>query len=177
MSSLQWSELLNQSLLAATSVKRPPRLAIVGIGNELRGDDAVGVLIVRDLLQRVPKEGSIPSLLVVDAGSSPANCTGTLRRFAPEFVLLIDAAQMYERPGAVRYLVDKSVVGPSASTHSLPLSMIAEYLSAEFHCNVALLGIQPANDALSASLSSPVQRARDTVVEYLAGRLLARDPN
>ncbi len=80
-----------------------PRVAIVGIGNELRCDDAAGSLVARglhDLQQAV--NGSRPLVyetLVIDAGEAPENITGNLRTFKPGLILFIDAAEMGKAPG------------------------------------------------------------------------------
>ena len=42
------------------------------------------------------------SFLCLSAGAAPENCTGLLRRFRPDLVLLVDAAEMGEAAGAVR---------------------------------------------------------------------------
>src|SRR6187455_3189676 len=79
---------------------RPPRVAVLGIGNSLRSDDAAGILVARRLAQsRLTRD--FDSILVVDAGPAPENTTAGLRRFAPELVLLIDAAEMGELPGMI----------------------------------------------------------------------------
>src|SRR5512132_511548 len=80
-----------------------PRVAIVGIGNTLRSDDAAGIFVARALMgsRFVPDPST---LLVIDAGHAPENRTADLRRFAPELILLIDAAEMGETPGAIRWI-------------------------------------------------------------------------
>lgn len=141
------------------------RLAIVGIGNEIRGDDAVGMLIARSLLTR-QLESDSANILILPAGHAPENVTGALRRFAPHLVLLVDAADMGEAPGLIRWLGMDEIDGVSASTHSLPLSILARYLKLELSCNVALLGIQPANLQMGEVLSLEVSQA---VVEIIEG--------
>ena len=57
--------------------------------------------------------------------------------------------------------------GLSASTHTLPPSVLAGYLKATFGCEVALLGIQPASDDIGSPLSEPVCQAVRTVAQAL----------
>ncbi len=148
--------------------RKPARIAIVGIGQELLGDDAVGLMIVRALM-------SVPSdqqrMLVVEGGQAPENQTGVLRRFLPNLVLLVDAAQMGAASGEVRWLTFEELEGLSASTHTLPLSMFAQYLRAEVGCEVILLGIQPAQMEFGMDLSPTVQKAMDDVVQELVSTL------
>ena len=160
-----------------TRLPRPdqsPRVAVVGIGQELRGDDAAGSAVASALRARV--DGQRP-VLVIDAGPAPENFVGPLRRFRPDLVLLIDSAQMDESPGAIRWLAPaccwrglawEDIGGLGASTHTLPLHVLAEYLTEELGCRVALIGIQPAGTSLGAPLSPPVQAAVDELAQALA---------
>jgi hydrogenase 3 maturation protease len=151
---------------------------VIGIGQELRGDDAVGVRTARRLAKRQRAEGrEAPRpaslfLLVVEAGPVPESCTGPLRRFAPDLVILVDAADMGEAPGTVRWLDCSEADAAAGSTHSLPLSLFARYLTGEFGCQVALLGIQPVAFTFGAPLTDPVRRALRRVVGGLAALLL-----
>jgi hydrogenase 3 maturation protease len=165
MSRPRWLTLLAQKLRRLRRPDRPPRVAILGIGHELCGDDAAGVLVAR-ALQSLAAPGGQP--LVIDAGSAPENYTGALRRFGPELVLLVDAARMGGQPGAVEWLDWQATAGLSASSHTLPVSVLASYLAAEFGCEVALLGIQPSDTSMGAPLSPQVRRAVDIVVRKLS---------
>jgi hydrogenase maturation protease len=82
-------------------------------------------------------------LLVVNGGSAPENCTGLLRRFNPDLVILVDAAHLDDAPGTVQWLPCDMTLGFSASTHILPLHLLSTYLQAELLCEIALIGIQP----------------------------------
>ena len=171
MSNPSWRGQLRQELTSPKSSERPLRVAIVGIGNELRGDDAAGVLVARELSQRMTKKVERAPFLIIESGPSPESCTGTLRRFAPDRVLLVDAAHMRETPGTVRYFASQDALGLSATTHALPLSVLAQYLAAEMGCRVALLGIQPAADSFLAELTLPVKDSVSLIVQFLAGLL------
>lgn len=105
------------------------------------------------------------SVLVIAAGAAPENHTGVLRRFAPDLVLLVDAAQLDEAPGRVRWLAWQETSGLSASTHTLPPHLLAQYLTGELGCEVALIGIQPGDTTIGAPLSPEVQRAAAEIVE------------
>ena len=150
----------------------------MGVGQELNGDDAAGVLVARNLEKRQRAGGSAPrsvsiSLLVVEGAHAPENSTGAIRRFAPDLVLLIDAAEMGDHPGTIRWLDWQEAVGLDSSTHSLPPSMVARYLAAELSCEVALIGIQVQDTSLGVRISPPVRRAIRTVAQSLAALLLA----
>jgi hydrogenase 3 maturation protease len=136
------------------------RVAILGIGNVLRCDDAAGVLVARGLKFHVVEH----DLLVIEAGHAPENLTADLRRFRPDLILLIDAAEMGELPGAVRWIDVDELDGLSASTHTMPLCMLASYLTLELNCQVALLGIQPKSNDVGETISPEISQAVDAVV-------------
>jgi hydrogenase 3 maturation protease len=144
---------------------KPARVAILGIGNTLRSDDAAGVLVAQALSQR-ECAADTDHLLICEAGHAPENKTGELRKFAPDLVLLIDAADMGKEPGTVEWISEEDIDGMSASTHSLPLSMLAQYLTLELGCKVTLLGIQPASNEVGETLSADVLQ---TVEEVATG--------
>ncbi len=124
----------------------------MGVGNEQRRDDAAGILVMRRLSHIQFTE----NILILEAGIAPENATAALRRFAPSRVLLVDAAEMGEPAGTVRWVEMSEIAGMSASTHSLPLSLLADYLRLELGCEVALLGIQPADNDYGEGLSEEV---------------------
>ena len=165
-----WKEELHRRLERPGKARARPRLAVVGVGSEMRGDDVAGVLAARALM---PLGGG--SLLVLDAGPAPENVTGALHRFEPDFILLIDAADVGEAPGAVCWIEGQEAEGISGATHSLPLSMLARYLTEELGCEVALLGIQPHTISLLTAAPSPeVRQAVEDITEAISA--LYTDP-
>ena len=169
-----------QNSLRARLAKSPrPRVAILGIGNELRGDDAAGVIVARELQsivgatlagRPVGQARDLP-VRIIDAGAAPEAFTGQLRRFAPGLVIMIDAAQLDEPPGTIRAIEWQDALGLSASTHTLPLNVIAQYLVRELNCEVIILGLQAAANEFDTPLSPALRRAVDEVTLTLAALL------
>ncbi len=141
-----------------------PRTAVLGVGSEFNGDDAAGIVVVRRLLKG---KGEMEALLAVEGGAAPENATATLRRFAPELVIFVDCADMDAAPGTIAWLDVNDLDGLSATTHSLPLSVLAKYLQTEIGCEIGLIGIQPETLAFGAPFSPPVQRAVKQVAAEL----------
>lgn len=155
--------LLNQ---LRTESDKLPRIAILGVGNPFRSDDAAGMLIARALLNR-ECAADTEHVLIIGAGHAPENTTGELRKFAPGLVLIIDAAEMGEKPGSIQWIPEDRIDGMSASTHSLPLSMLARYLRLELSCTVTLLGIQPGSNEIGENVSAEVLGAVKETVKGL----------
>ncbi len=143
-----------------------PRVAIVGVGNELCGDDAVGSVVAHNLLNS-PYIQTTETFLAIQAGVAIENITGQLRSYAPDLILIIDAADMGEAPGVARLLPLDVVSGVSAFTHSLPLSMVMRYLTLELHCPVFLLGIQIRSNDMNIPMSPEVLNAAEEVTNEL----------
>jgi hydrogenase 3 maturation protease len=140
------------------------RLAFVGIGSELNGDDAVGVELVKRLHTHLPASDN---LLLVEAGPVPENFTKVVRTFKPDLVILIDAGDFGAVPGEVCLIDWRKVEGFSASTHSLPLSTFASQLESDTGSPVLLLAIQPLKIEFGAEMSADVRAAlRDLVKEF-----------
>lgn len=149
---------------------QPPRVAVVGVGHDLNGDDSAGLAVARALKRRLADQDW---LTVIEAGIAPENCTGALRLFRPHLVLLVDAAQMGEPPGSVRWVPWQDTTGISATTHTLPLYMLGKFLTADLGCDVALLGLQPFANEFDTPLSSGMQTVIDGVVNDLHAVLSA----
>jgi len=166
MSNSCWSEQLAQKLATlSAALNRSPRLALLGIGNELNGDDAAGVLVVRQLIARL---ASRPHLLLLEAGLAPEAFTAPLRRFAPDCVILVDAALLDETAGAIALVDWRQTDGLSATTHTLPPSVLVEYIQHELNCPVELILVQPEDIEFDHPLTPAVARAVDDLADQLA---------
>jgi hydrogenase 3 maturation protease len=170
-----WQNSLSSRLANQPRRNGGARIAILGVGNELRGDDAAGVLVARalsktlapdaraTLVNRLPGQARGLPLQVIEAGAAPEAFTGVLRQFEPDLVLFIDAADMSELPGTIEVIDWQATLGLDTSTHTLPLHLVAQYLVAELGCAVSLIGIQPADTSFEAALSPAVRRAVDEI--------------
>lgn len=151
-----------------TSGRGKAKISIVGIGHELYGDDALGMEIARYLLLSEPAARNECQILL--AGPVPESFCGVIRRFCPDFVVLIDAADMGQPAGTVCWLTYEEISGMDLTDRSLPLHILVTFLRAELGCEVGLLGVQPLQVAFG-SLSPPIQpmlmRIGDQIVDLL----------
>jgi len=143
------------------------KVVVVGIGSELRGDDAAGVLVARNLKKRVKS----PNVLIIDAGVAPESFTSRIKEFKPSHVILIDAADFGADPGAVIFTDSTAAVGQSISTHRLPLSVLSDYLRNQASAKVFIVGIQPSKADIGSKMSKKVMGAVGEVTEALAKKL------
>jgi hydrogenase 3 maturation protease len=141
------------------------RSLVVGVGNELRGDDGLGPALVQRLLPGHP--GSC-----LQAGASLENHVGSIARGRPERVLLVDAVHLDREPGTWEVLDPDDLERLGTSTHDVPLAMLCELISASSGAKVRVLGVQPASLRIGEPLSPIVEQALGRL-EALIGEALA----
>lgn len=146
---------------------------VLGIGNRLGGDDAVGPCLVDMLNQRQHKVKILHSaeIAAIDAGTAPESYTSVIRRRRPESLILVDAADMGLPPGALRTIPPEKISVLSFSTHHMPLSMFISYVQ-EFCGKVLLIGVQPERTEMGRRLSKAVRKNTTELSEViLQGRV------
>jgi len=136
------------------------RLALVGVGNPLRGDDGVGSLLARRMRER-------GKACVFDGGSAPENCGELIAALAPETVLVVDAARCGGDAGAVRIFRSGEIAGGALSTHDQSLRVLAHYLKCRCGCEMFILGVEPARVGIGDGLSAPVRATLDEMEAVL----------
>jgi hydrogenase 3 maturation protease len=114
------------------------RVAVVGIGDRLLPRDRLGMLAAGAIADL-----HLPEVRVFFAGTVPESMTGPIRRFRPEHVLFLDAADMGSPPGTVAIVEPEGIHATLFSTHVLPLSLVMEFLEKDAHTRVTLIGIEP----------------------------------
>jgi hydrogenase 3 maturation protease len=144
-------------------------VAVLGVGNELNGDDAAGIIAVRILQQEGLAESQF---LLLETGPSPENFTSPVNRFGPDWVIFIDAARMNQKPGQIVCFGMEDIEGASAFTHGLPLSLVGNFLVQESGCLVSLVGIQLDQTRFDSEPGRPVRAAAERVAEFLGDLLI-----
>lgn len=152
---LCWRDDLKQTLdQLRREVELPPRVAVLGLGHELRQDDAAGLLVAQAL-----RPFNSDTFFAVVGGAAPENCSGQLTDFAPHLLVVVDAAKLDAPPGTVQVLNWRAATGFSGSSHTLPLRIVLQYITAVAPCRVLLLGIRPQHLGFGTAVSPAVQQA------------------
>lgn len=159
-----WHQSLEKILSQLMRNNPKLKLAVLGIGNELRGDDALGLVVLHRLRQAIPETNEV---MLIDAGSMPENFIFPLRNFAPHLIVIIDAANMGELPGTIALIEANQISGARFSTHGIPLDFLIAYLEMEIGCSTIVLGVQPKTMFFTAPLSDEVHQAVETLVMKL----------
>lgn len=142
------------------------KIAILGIGNELRTDDGLGLFIVENISIEAP------SLLIENVGSVPEAFTRSLAEFGAERIIMIDAADMQKPPGYVQLVTKDRITGIALSTHSMPLSFLMMYLEQETGGHTILLGVQPQNIQFGEGMTPQIENVAKELISTLE-RLLS----
>jgi len=143
------------------------RLVIVGLGNPLRGDDGVGLLIHDALKERLVGRDDI---VFVRAETVLENFIGPIQKAEPSHILLLDAVVSNEhQPGEWMLLEPENMETSFDSTHTLPFSLFADMMGER--CTIKGIGIAAGTFHFGTELSQPVQSAigemRDVLVQML----------
>lgn len=139
-------------------LKNATKVAILGIGSELRADDAVGVVIARNLQAHIRKMKT-KALKVFLGQTAPENLTGEIKKFNPTHLIIIDAVDFQKKAGSIGIVNDRKEEGVSFSTHRMPFQIIGDYLYKSIACETIIIGIQPQSLEYCGGLSPKIQES------------------
>lgn len=143
------------------------RAVVVGIGNSLRKDDFVGVIVARYLKGRVP-----PSVYIIECETVPESFIESIVELDPSHVLIIDAALLDLIPGASKLVSPKELQEHQAiSTHALPLRLFCQYLAQTTEAKIALLVIQPEDTSFGEGLTQKLKSTAEQLAKLLSKTL------
>ncbi len=159
------------------------KCVVVGVGNDLRGDDAAGVRLAERLQaalltpaggEGAPRDeqpvscGQVPSPahpFIFLAGDVPENYAVKVADLRPEVVLLLDAAAMGLAPGSCRLLRAEELPPVPGVTHRPSLEMFAAFVRLDCGAETYLLGIQP--NLAHVGIGDPMSPEVETALEAL----------
>jgi hydrogenase maturation protease len=144
------------------------KLALVGVGHPLRGDDYVGSYAIKVVMEET--EGSLPDgVYLFDAEDNVEAVITRLARLGLKYVIFIDACEMGLKGGEKRLVSVTETSYPFFTTHGIPLRVLAEqFLSAS---KVWVLAIQPNRTEFGSSLSPEIQDAATSVSKFITTNL------
>ena len=144
-------------------LSRAYSVVIAGIGNQIRHDDFVGIKIVKELIGKVSAK-----VHLIECETVPESFMDEIAELKPSHVLLIDAAILGLKPGDVRLYDPSKILNiPAISTHSLPVRVFCDYITALTNAKIALLLIEPRDTDFGENLSGEVAAAAQRVVDVL----------
>ena len=143
-------------------------IAVIGIGSDLRGDDVAGILAAKSL-ETLAKKKKKRKIKVFFGATAPENITGEIKNFGPSHIIIIDTAEIEEKPGTILVLtLDETGGGISFSTHTMPAKILAEYFLKSFTCDCIIIGIQPKSLKFGSKASKAVASAAKEVAAAIS---------
>lgn len=145
------------------------KLAILGVGNKDNGDDGIG-LYITEILQAA----NLPEQVTIFyCERVPEHFLGKIAKLAPNRVIVLDAADMKEVPGAIAIFPKEMISqGFHFSTHTLSLTMLEEFLKPEVpEIVISYVGIQPKQTKFMTDLSDECREAAEEFAELLIERI------
>ena len=137
-------------------LKNCRKLAILGIGNTIRGDDGLGIFIIKKIVKHysdkypqqnlnINKEVNkiFDKVILINCGTVPENFTDILKKEKPDKIVIIDAAVMGEKPGTIKLIDVEDIYSVGFSTHTLPLNVIVKYLMRYINSEIYIVGMEP----------------------------------
>lgn len=143
------------------------RIAFLGVGSELRNDDAVGGYVADKLNSLIISN----KVTAINGGTAPENFTGQIKNFNPDLIVVIDAAYMNLKVGKINLIDAYDIKGISFSTHMLPLSITLNYLKSECNCDCIVFGIQPCNTEQGLDMNPVVKSKADLLCDMIIDSL------
>ncbi|MDD5583708.1 MAG: hydrogenase maturation protease [Candidatus Omnitrophica bacterium] len=141
------------------SLKASPKSLIVGLGNVLRGDDAVGINIIRGI------DGKV-RLKTLDAGVSLENYLSPIKKSNADTICIIDAAE-FNGPDAFKLFTPHDIKNLSLGfTHDASLSLAIEYLQKEMASDILLCAVRNNKRALGQEMSAETKRAQNIIGNF-----------
>jgi hydrogenase 3 maturation protease len=137
-------------------------VAIIGIGNIMRGDDGCGPKLIENLKKRNIKAH------LFDCGTVPENYIFPILSTSCETIILVDAADFAAAPGSIKVLSLNKISGSGLSTHNSSIRLFTDLLmTGKDNLNIFAVSIQPKKIAFGESLSDEVRSGIDALTDIL----------
>lgn len=155
------------------------KFAVIGLGNTLRRDDGIGIVILESLLNSCRREG----IDYLNFGIASFDLIHKLQEY--DTVLLIDGIDAGLAPGELKIfeLKDIAYVSKEApvSTHEFDLKSLFElYKRFELKSKISVAGIQVQDTSYGEGLSQPLKASLEHTISetrlFVDKILETRDP-
>jgi len=147
-----------------------PNIVVIGIGNEYRSDDGVGIVVARRLHERF-----LTKITVLEESGEGAALIDSWK--GATWVMLLDAVHSGTPAGTIHRLDPWAAPVPSGffhySTHAFSVAEAIELARSldQLPAHLIVYGIEGENFAAGEELSPAVTQAVDVVVERAAEEL------
>jgi len=165
----KWEQQLKELLTEASPTSK---VALVGVGHPLRGDDYVGSYVMKGII-KAGRGAVSDSVYLFDAEDNVERVITKLSRIGLKQVIFIDSCEMGARPAETKLVPVDETRYPFFTTHGIPLKVLVEQLL--MGCKAWVLAIQPKETEFGDDLSPEVHDAADYVWKFIASSLAKED--
>ncbi|MBO8131652.1 MAG: hydrogenase maturation protease [Candidatus Marinimicrobia bacterium] len=130
------------------------KILIIGIGNELRGDDRAGLILAEKVFENLSI--FIPTIKKIIAGTNPENYIEKMIKFSPELIIIFDSSDFGAEPGTVQLFRREDISNNSISTHAYSIGIIEDYIKRSINSDVFYVLIQKKNTEFGRKISREV---------------------
>ena len=157
-------------LTAAISERLKGKLAIVVIGNIIRGDDGLGPKLIEILKSRA----ALPGVSLFDCGTAPENYIFPILSTSCDTLMLVDAADIGKVPGSVEIFDLDKISRVSFSTHNPSPRLFTDLLkTGKEDMNIFVISVQPKSTVLGAPLSEEVLSSLEKIADVFCAAFSA----
>jgi len=143
------------------------KLKVIAVGNDLYGDDGIGNAVLCALEQ-------MPEMSRIELVDGATDALGLIDHFlGTDHVIIIDAAQMGEKPGTVKVFsreeVKLQIKMDHLSVHGISLAETLDIAQAvdSLPKKITIIGIEPKNIGISQNLSDVVKNSIPEIVSNI----------
>jgi hydrogenase 3 maturation protease len=140
------------------------RTVVIGVGNELKADDGIGIRVAKQL----QKDGLPGKDIMVIPADVPENWIQPIAKFRPELLILVDTADFKGKAGEIRAIKDQEISKVFTNTHSVPLILFLEAIRKQVpKTKTVFIGIQPKTMDFGKPMSREVRLAGNKAMDAI----------
>lgn len=139
---------------------------IMGLGNDLKGDDGIGWYVVDKLEKMLGHKEDIHFIKT----SVPENHITEVKNFSPDILIIIDSADFKGKPGDIRLIGEDEVVHMIGGTHTTPVTLFLKLLLEDSELpppKIVFVGVQCKQREFGAPMSREVKKAGDRIAKLI----------
>lgn len=143
-------------------------ILIAGVGNKLRRDDGIG-LVIMELLEQQQKFSN-ENVTLLNAGTDGFMLLDAMEQY--EKIIIIDAVDMQQQSGTLKTFTPKQVKilikQDALSTHGFGLAEIIRLSEKlDLKTQIEIIGVQPQDTSFGEELTVPVRKAIPEILNLL----------
>jgi len=134
-------------------------VVILGIGNDIRGDDGFGPYLVESL------RGKITAALF-NCGTALENYYNPIVKARPDVIIILDTAEFNGPYGEIGVFNRDDILKVGFSTHTISPRFFMEFLEKSIKADMMMVGVKPKATDFGEGLSPEVKESADMLRDF-----------